>query len=701
MPVLQPVSDVFRRLLRYDPGGLRLIRGLHLMVTVLICVALGNGIAQFQSGVSAFTMAVLAAAAGSHCLIFTPVSTRRQEMAGIARMGVVVTVLFGVGALVGLLAGKSAFAVLQIVWVGVIALGFALDGLGGFWQRAGRAISIFWLFVILSSQPVSPGLWLPVLALLGSVVAFVVRIGLWRPSSEGTYLRIEDANRQALADHLEAVAAQLTGAEAHEAVPVRELARLRAELQLCAALIGPEPAVRGLSAETATMMELALEVVRDATAQLSERARDQLRGSAQFAADLAQLSQRLRTGQGADSADFATSWAQPEPDLETQDQFHILRIAQSFKRLWQLAERGDPVTDVDQVSKETPGAAWYRHLAWRLAVQGGVSALLGFGIGSYFQLSHAYWVTLTIVVILCNSLGSTVQKTVQRVGGTAVGVILAMIVDPLLSGLPDVRLVLIVLSIPAIFVFMDRNYAIAAGIISFMVVVGLHTIVGLPVDALWVRLWDTLIGAGVGLSVAWILFPNRTADTITSLSNAYLTACATALKEQGGTAANDQQDFTELRQKASNLIKTARSYRAELAPWSSFSETTSDLDVLVIVLGHYVILYRQARAAVLAAAGPDEPSIQALVSRMDERVQREITAILEGREKQVAPGLAKDWLAAMPEAEAAGPRLMTNWVAMLYHARKIVRCLDGLREDGLLSNAAKMAPPIPDAARAP
>jgi len=693
--MLRTVTDLSKWFLRYDPGGLRLVRGFHLMTTILVCVALANGIAQFQSAVPAFSMAVLTAAAGSHCLIFTPVSTRRQEMKDLVRMGLVVTVLFGLGELIGFIAGAAAFTVLQVVWIGVIALGFALDGLGGFWQRTGRAISIFWLFLILTSQPASPGLWLPVLAILGSIVAFVVRIGLWRPSSEATYLRVEAANRHAMADHLE----NITLATAHDGsrpwVSVRELARLRAELRLCTGLIGEEPSARGLSTETATMMELALEVIRDAREHLSKDVLIRLRGEPAFTEGLRALDKRMRTGDEPSGSVPDSSWASPDGSLEVKDQFQILRMAQALRRLWLLAGRDDPIPAAEKTAQGAKDGVWWRALNWRLAVQGGVSAMLGIAIGAFFELGHAYWVTLTIVVILCNNLGATVQKTVQRVGGTAAGVIVAITIDPVFAGVPEVRLALIVLCIPAIIVFMDRNYAVAAGIISFMVIVGLQTIDGLPVGELWVRLWDTLIGAGVGLSVAWVLFPNRSGDTIRALTSAYLTACQEALRQRQETGLADQQDFAKLRLSASNLVKTARSYRAELAPWSSFSETTNDLDVLVIVLGHYVILYRQARAAVQqAAAEMDDASILTLVARMDARVDSEISAVLEGREKQKVPGLADEWRAAMPEAEDAGPQLMVNWVAMLYHARKIIRCLDGLRQDGLMATSKALAPPI-------
>ncbi len=42
-------------------------------------------------------------------------------------------------------------------------------------------------------------------------------------------------------------------------------------------------------------------------------------------------------------------------------------------------------------------------------------------------------------------------------------------------------------------------------------------------------------------------------------------------------------------------------------------------------------------------------------------------------------------MTAMPEGATGNLALETGWVAMLYHARKIVRCLDGLRKEKFLS----------------
>ena len=699
--MLQVASDIKTSLLRTDPGGLRLIRGFHLMLTVLGAVFLANVVASVVPGQSAFTLAVLAAATGGHCLLFTPVSTRRAEIVGILKLGGFLTLLFAVGAVAAEVAGKSASTVLQGLWIAAIMLGFAMQGLGPFWQRAGRSMAICWLFVILGNLAGSPGVWLPAMAVLGMVTALAVRTGPWRPSTYRTYLRVEAANRQAMATYLRQLSGRTARSAGGAAVRLRDLAKLRMELQACADLLRPEGELQGMSPEAAIMVELALEVVGDARAQLSRDARNRLAQDAGFRRTVDRLVHRLETGEGVTKAGDtgerdgrdgapAASWLQAGSEEAANDRFQELRIAQAFKRLWILAARDKPVHLSLDADVNGPTDAWWRQLSWRLSFQAGVAAGIGFSLGLAFNLNHAYWVTLTIIIVLSNSLGATLLRTAQRIGGTAGGVVLAMLVDPALAEFPSVRLVLVVIAIPGVIVFLDRNYAIASGIISFLVVMGLQTLEGLPIGELWSRLYDTMIGAGVGLAAAWLLFPNRTGASFSGLASDYLNACRDCLENEGGRAETDLQDLARLRMAASTLIATARSYRIEQAPWSSFTRSASDLNVLVIVLAQYVVLYREARSDVMRemAESPARSGIDALVARMDKRLEDEFSAVLEGRPRQTVPGLEDDWTAAIPEGATGNLALETGWVAMLYHARKVVRCLDGLRKEKFLSSPA-------------
>lgn len=684
------ISKLLAGLAAYDPGALRLVRGIHLMLTVLAAVALGNLLGALPIGISAFKLAVLAAASGAHCLIFTPVATRRQEMASLVTMAAVLVAVFGFGAVAGEVAGPASSAVLQGLWVGVIALGFSLDGLGGVWQRAGRMMSICWLFVIMGSQPETPGIWLPVMALAGATTAFAIRIGLWRPSTEATYLRVETANRKAMASFLQRASRGALTDRKTARDALTDLSGLRVELGTCAQLLGSGAGLRGLSPEAATMIELALDVVRDATSQLSEGARTGLAADGDFQRCVETVAAGLESGQATQGARPQMDWTAFAQGLAAEDQFQVLRIAQALQRLWLLSAKDTLDPTSSDAAGEARQPAWWRRLSWQLALQAGVAAAVGTGLGIALDLSHAYWVTLTVIIILANSLGSTLHKTMQRTIGTAAGVVIAMVVDPLLAGFPDLRLGLVIVAIPAVVVFMDRNYTIASGIISFLVVMGLQTLEGLPLVELWARLYDTLIGAGIGLGAAWLLFPKRSGDSIRAQMNAYLAACAGYLEDEGGTEAGDRRDLAHLRGAAARLVATADAYRAEQAPWSSFSGSGNKLDVLIIVLANYVILYRQARTAVrsgIAGGSGAAEGLDDLARRLDARVRDALASVLQGRSQQAVPGLAEEWLAAVTHVSKAGDQLKTDWVAMLYHARKVVRCLEGLREDALWSEA--------------
>jgi fusaric acid resistance family protein len=681
--MFQLVNDSFNRFLGYDPGALRLVRGIDLMLTVVCAAVLAHYLALLQPGLSAFKMSVLAAAAGAHCLLFTPVSTRRLEAANILWLGLIILALFSFGAAVGKLTGPSDSSTLQLIWVGVIAFGFLLDGLGPFWERAGRMIAICWLFVIMTSQPHVPGLWLPAMAAVGMAVAFAIRIGLWRPSRERTFLRVENATRRAMSDYLQACVGDIPFANDDAEKALSQLVDLRKELRLCAELLDPDGSVHGVSPEAATMMQLALEVVRDALSEVSSDARTRLVEEVAFRKDVQQVQEGIRNGHRTDASKPDLNWSAQGTDLSQNDRFHVLRIAQAFKRLWILSAGKEPLPAFIEKDAEKSAANWWQLLSWRLALQASAAAGIAYGLGVFFELSHAYWVTLTVIVILCSNLGTTVQKTLQRTIGTVVGVFSAMGLGLVLSGYPVIGIVLATLAIPLTIVFIDRNYAIAAAFISFMVVTGLHALAGLPVSELWSRLYDTLIGGGVGLSVAWILFPTRTDKRLSGLTRGYLSSCEDYLEAARRPEAEDKSAYGELRRKAARLIATAKVYRMERALWSSFSGSSDGLDVLVVVLADYVVLYRQARASVLARRGIQSVKLQIspVVARMDERVLSEFEAVLQGKTGKPVPGLADEWLAALPASAANEPDLMADWVAMLYYARKVIRCLDGFRQD--------------------
>jgi uncharacterized membrane protein YccC len=284
---------------------------------------------------------------------------------------------------------------------------------------------------------------------------------------------------------------------------------------------------------------------------------------------------------------------------------------------------------------------------------------------------------------MCASLGATVKKTVLRTVGTAIGVFLALAVEPVLAQFPEMRLALVILLLPPIIVFLERNYGIASGIISFVVLIGLQALTGMPVAVFLQRLYDTLIGAAAGLVAARLLLPRRSAENVNRLATGYIASCFDYLKVEARTEHEEKEEYAHLKVAANRLVTAAQDYRAEQAPWASFAGSTDELDIMVMVLADYVVLYRQSRMAVVAEAGKSDIDLPLApaIARMDKRMLEEFESVLEGRKKPSYPGLAHEWKELDSAIGERDTNLMSSWVAMLYYARKIIRCLDTLSRD--------------------
>jgi|GEM_PF-2187347 len=696
-------------LFRIDPGALRLLLGTHATLTTVAAALLAEQLARFQSDISSAKLGATAAAAGAFCLYFTPVSTRKRETVVIFRHGIVLLALFGVGALASELAsklaaelgaelagGKAVATVLQALWVVVLAIGLALFGVGSYWPKAGRMIAMIWMFVITVNLPDPAGLWAPAMAVFGVLVAFVIRIGSWRPSLQATFRRVDRETRRAIAEYLRLLTDETPPDEARARADVSRIRGWRAQLRISAVLAAQEGDVTGLLPEAAAMMQLALQVVHDALSQMSPGARNRLCGDESYRRTVRRLAGALESGSVPDGEVFETGWVERDGGLSRDDRFHTLRVAQAFKRLRQLAGQGGTLPAASGQKTDSGTSPLWRRLSWRLSLQGAVAGSIGLALGLGFDMNHAYWVTLTVAVVLCSSLGSTVQKSLRRTVGTATGILIAMAVDPLLSGFPEIRLTLAALALPLFIVFVERNYAVAAGCITFMVVLGSQTLEHVPIEQLWSRLYDTVLGAGIGLTVAWLLFPIRTDARIRSQTSAFLASCAGYLGVSGRADGEESREYLRLRKAAADLVASARGYRAEQAPWSSFTGAGNGLDVEVFLLVDYTVLYRQARAAVMAEAQKQSANLEipSIAARLDERIQNEFGAILKGEGRQSGPGLVEAWLAAMPEDALKDTGLMMDWVAMLYYARKVLQCLDSLMQDNMWSKAAATAQPV-------
>ena len=146
-------------------------------------------------------------------------------------------------------------------------------------------------------------------------------------------------------------------------------------------------------------------------------------------------------------------------------------------------------------------SATFRHCL-RLAT----AVVAGYLAGKLLGVHNAYWILLTVVVILRPTYVQSKERSVQRTVGTVAGALVAAA----LVSLTDNHVVYAgigILAMPFVFTFMERDYRISAFFVTLNLV---FTYALLHPDAYAVigyRVIDTVIGAALAFAASRLLWP--------------------------------------------------------------------------------------------------------------------------------------------------------------------------------------------------
>lgn len=169
----------------------------------------------------------------------------------------------------------------------------------------------------------------------------------------------------------------------------------------------------------------------------------------------------------------------------------------------------------------------------RHAVRAALAMAVGFAVAKSLPWgTHAYWILLTIVVVLRGSLAQTLERRNSRVAGTLLGCVLAAGV--LASHLSAWQLILCLTIAQAVaHGFAVRRYlvtAVAATVLGLVQSHMLHGGGGNTAIDLLERLADTLIGTGIAWAFAYVL-PSWERSQIPALVQRTLAAQARHARE--------------------------------------------------------------------------------------------------------------------------------------------------------------------------
>lgn len=136
-----------------------------------------------------------------------------------------------------------------------------------------------------------------------------------------------------------------------------------------------------------------------------------------------------------------------------------------------------------------------------------VVVMAGYAIGEYFSLQNAYWILLTIIVIMRPNYGLTKTRSKERTIGTLIGAAVAMGIVFISQ---DLRLyaVLAVISLVLAFSMVQKNYRASAVFVTLSVVFVYALLEPNVLDVIQFRVVDTLIGAALATIGNLLLWPS-------------------------------------------------------------------------------------------------------------------------------------------------------------------------------------------------
>ncbi|MBB4117836.1 putative membrane protein YccC [Mesonia hippocampi] len=155
---------------------------------------------------------------------------------------------------------------------------------------------------------------------------------------------------------------------------------------------------------------------------------------------------------------------------------------------------------------------------------------IGLLVGYLFEVQNAYWILLTLIVILRPSYGLTKERSVKRIIGTLIGSVVAVGLVYITNN-TTAYAVMAIISLVLAFSMIQKNYVGGAAFITINVILIYALLQPNPIDVIQYRIIDTIIGAGLAFAGNLLLFPSWEYKEINSTIQNALSANIDFLKE--------------------------------------------------------------------------------------------------------------------------------------------------------------------------
>jgi uncharacterized membrane protein YccC len=275
------------------------------------------------------------------------------------------------------------------------------------------------------------------------------------------------------------------------------------------------------------------------------------------------------------------------------------------------------------IASLTPRSAAFRH-----AIRTAVCLTVALWIGRALDLSHGYWIPMTVAIVLRADYGATFSYGLLRVAGTVMGLLLTTAVLHFLPAGAWAALAVMAVLCAAFRYFGTVHYGIAVTALTGMVVLLLALAGEPPEPTMLARLVATVIGSAMALA-AYGLWPTREHQQIGPTLVALLGAYGAYLASLSATHKAQE------RREARNGARVARA-NAEAALARMLAEPNTSPPLAELTQSLLTNSNRLARTLMMLEAALGAPAAAA--------AQRQMQALMEqgaGSLEQIAAAVAR------------------------------------------------------------
>ena len=455
---------------------------------------------------------------------------------------------------VGLAAlSASSLVVSALVFLGVIFLAVAAQRFGP--RGVGLGMIGFMLFFLslFFHAPVAELPWVLASVTVGGAVAYAVRFWLIPDRPEASLRRAFAAFRRSLSLLMVDLSKVLDVSDERQRLALlRRAARRANEAALAVEQqlehVDPESLTHGFGKaelrEYLLELELTVERLVFGLYRLLEAGPLAPEKRQSLVSQLSALRRQLREAGTAQPPSQPSPVAGLEGAVEPSSEPAFSSLEASLRYLRELIVRAPsrqatvspapqeaaPAREPEAPSSEPASATL--HPATRQANQATVACALALVGGHAISSTRWFWAVIAAFVIFnrATTRGDILMRAWHRIFGTVIGVLAGILLATVVRGHPGIEFSLIFVCVFLGFYLIQVSYAWMVFWFTALLSV-LYSLLGLySTEILYLRVWETLIGAGIGAVVAVVLLPIRTGAGVQRAATETLLSIASFLE---------------------------------------------------------------------------------------------------------------------------------------------------------------------------